>query len=159
MKKSTRWIAVFEKSRHQRGGVAAGAGFWQYRNSLSRQHHCWLPDQYMESVRPQPLGLYDQLFFRAGIVLRQRGNMRPVNTTAQTGGRFCEFKEMVKAFHSNQVAVILDVVYNHVSQYDHNPYKYIDKFYYFRLKPNCDFESASGCGNDFKTERPMAGGV
>jgi pullulanase/glycogen debranching enzyme len=50
----------------------------------------------------------------------------------------------------------MDVVYNHVSQYDYNPLKYIDKFYYFRLDEDFSFTSVSGCGNDLKTERPMA---
>ncbi|MDW8466180.1 MAG: alpha-amylase family glycosyl hydrolase [Chloroherpetonaceae bacterium] len=67
-----------------------------------------------------------------------------------------EFKDMVKALHREKIAVILDVVFNHVSQYDYNPFKYIDKFYYFRLDSEGNFLSMSGCGNDFKTERPMA---
>jgi pullulanase/glycogen debranching enzyme len=43
-----------------------------------------------------------------------------------------------------------------VSQYDYNPFKYIDKNYYFRLNESNEFTSLSGCGNDFMTERPMA---
>ena len=50
----------------------------------------------------------------------------------------------------------MDVVYNHVSNYDLNPFKFIDKKYYFRLDENGEFITGSGCGNDFKTERPMA---
>jgi len=72
------------------------------------------------------------------------------------GKAVTEFKDMVKALHKAGIAVILDVVYNHVSQYDENPYKYIDKAYYFRLDANGDFLSHSGCGNDFRTESPMA---
>jgi pullulanase/glycogen debranching enzyme len=50
----------------------------------------------------------------------------------------------------------MDVVYNHVSQYDYNPLKYIDKFYYFHTDPAGKFLHTSGCGNDFYTSRPMA---
>lgn len=71
------------------------------------------------------------------------------------GRQVREFKELVKAFHKNGIAVILDVVYNHTSQYDYNPFKYIDKKYYFRLDSAQNFLSFSGCGNDLKTERPM----
>lgn len=71
-------------------------------------------------------------------------------------GHIREFKEMVKAFHQAGVAVILDVVYNHVSNYDLNPLRHIDKHYYFRLNERFDFLSNSGCGNDFKSERRMA---
>ncbi len=66
-----------------------------------------------------------------------------------------EFKELVKAFHRAGIAVIMDVVYNHVSQYDLNPLKYIDKKYYFRLNDDQSFQSLSYCGNDLRTERPM----
>lgn len=71
------------------------------------------------------------------------------------GRQVRELKEMIKAFHKEGIAVILDVVYNHTSQYDYNPFKYIDKKYYFRLDSAQNFLSYSGCGNDLKTERPM----
>ncbi|MDX2129333.1 MAG: alpha-amylase family glycosyl hydrolase [Chloroherpetonaceae bacterium] len=67
-----------------------------------------------------------------------------------------EMKQMVKALHKEKIAVILDVVYNHVAQYDFNCFKYIDKFYYFRCDSSGNFMGSSGCGNDFKTERPMS---
>ncbi|MBA4313451.1 MAG: pullulanase [Chlorobiaceae bacterium] len=73
------------------------------------------------------------------------------------GGRAVnEMKDMVKALHREGISVIMDVVYNHVSQYDYNPFKYIDKFYYFHTDSNGNFLKASGCGNDFYTSRPMA---
>ena len=67
-----------------------------------------------------------------------------------------EFKDMVKTLHSEGIAVIMDVVYNHVSQYDINPLKYADKSYYFRLDEKGNFQSNSGCGNDLKSESPYA---
>ncbi|PIZ62570.1 MAG: pullulanase [Candidatus Marinimicrobia bacterium CG_4_10_14_0_2_um_filter_48_9] len=76
--------------------------------------------------------------------------------TGTTGKAVTEMKDMVKAFHKKGIAVILDVVYNHVSQYDANPLKYIDKQYYFRLDEKGEFLSKSGCGNDLRTESPMA---
>ncbi|MCF7827053.1 MAG: pullulanase [Candidatus Marinimicrobia bacterium] len=74
----------------------------------------------------------------------------------QDGRAVREMKEMVRALHKEGIAVILDVVYNHVSQYDENPFKLIDKDYYFRLDKDGEYLSLSGCGNDFKTENPMA---
>ncbi len=67
-----------------------------------------------------------------------------------------EMKDMVRALHREGFAVIMDVVYNHVSQYDYNPFKFIDRKYYFRADSNGTFLRTSGCGNDFFTERPMA---
>lgn len=67
-----------------------------------------------------------------------------------------DFKDMVKAFHKEGIAVIMDVVYNHISEYEIGNLKEIDKEYYFRLDEKGKFLAQSGCGNDFKTERPMA---
>ena len=66
-----------------------------------------------------------------------------------------DFKEMVKAFHKEGVAVIMDVVYNHLSEYELGNLKEIDREYYFRLDEKGNFKAESGCGNDLKTERPM----
>ena len=63
---------------------------------------------------------------------------------------------MVKEFHKAGIAVIMDVVYNHVSEYDQNCFKLTDKKYYFQLDEDQKFRTTSGCGNDFKSERPMA---
>ncbi len=67
-----------------------------------------------------------------------------------------DFKDMVKAFHKDGIGVIMDVVYNHISEYELGNLKQIDKEYYFRLKSDGGYEAVSGCGNDFKTESPMA---
>jgi len=74
----------------------------------------------------------------------------------EDGRQARELKEVVRVFHQNGIAVILDVVYNHVSQYNQNSFKYIDKKYYFRLDGDGEFLNKSGCFNDFKTERPMS---
>jgi len=50
---------------------------------------------------------------------------------------------------------VMDVVYNHLSEYEIGNLKQIDKEYYFRLNKNGEFISESYCGNDLKTERPM----
>lgn len=101
-------------------------------------------------------GYMTSYFFAPESYYSSGGNMRPGDYCGTRGQQVTEFKDLVKALHKKGVAVILDVVYNHVSQYDLNPLKYIDKKYYFRLDPKLNFLSLSGCGNDFKTERPMA---
>lgn len=67
-----------------------------------------------------------------------------------------DFKDMVKAFHKEGIAVIMDVVYNHISEYEIGNLKEIDLDYYFRLDEDRNCIAQSGCGNDFKTERAMA---
>lgn len=66
-----------------------------------------------------------------------------------------DFKDMVKAFHKENIAVIMDVVYNHLSEYEFGNLKEIDKEYYFRLDENGNCTAESFCGNDLKTESPM----
>lgn len=72
-----------------------------------------------------------------------------------SGKQVKEFKDMVKAFHESDIAVIMDVVYNHLSEYEIGNLKEIDKDYYFRLDDKGNYKADSYCGNDLKTERPM----
>lgn len=121
-----------------------------YKDSTISVYNDWNPYAFNH------WGYMTSYFFAPESYYATGGNMIPGHYNGGNGRQVREFKEMVKAFHRSGIAVLMDVVYNHVSQYDYNCFKYIDKFYYFRLKPDCDFEGASGCGNDFKTERPMA---
>lgn len=66
-----------------------------------------------------------------------------------------DFKDMVKAFHEDDIAVIMDVVYNHLSEYEFGNLKEIDHEYYFRADSSGTYLQESYCGNDLKTERPM----
>ncbi len=65
-----------------------------------------------------------------------------------------DFAKLVEAFHSAGLAVILDVVYNHVGE--PNYLARIDKEYYFELSGSGSFMNYSGCGNDFKPDAPMS---
>ena len=62
------------------------------------------------------------------------------------GRAVTELKEMIRVLHKNEIAVFLDVVINHVSNYDYQPLKYIDRSLYFKLKEDGDFQSQC-CGN------------
>lgn len=75
--------------------------------------------------------------------------------TGKKGEQVNEVKEMVKEFHKNGIAVIMDVVYNHFSEYEIGGLKEIDKEYYFRMDEKGKLLSQSYTGNDLKTERPM----
>jgi pullulanase/glycogen debranching enzyme len=66
-----------------------------------------------------------------------------------------QLKQIIKSLHKEGISVILDVVFNHASQYDRNPLKFLDRNYYFRHDSNQNYTSYSGCGNDLKTESPM----
>ena len=69
----------------------------------------------------------------------------------QKGLAVKEMKQMVKELHKNGIAVILDVVINHVSNYDYHPLKYIDKSIYFKLNEDGSYKSQC-CGNLLDTD-------
>lgn len=96
-------------------------------------------------------------FFAPEAYYASGGHAKSGEYIGQSGEQVREFKDMVKACHGAGLAVIMDVVYNHVSQYDLNPLKYSDKQYYFRLDRDLDYvDDATGCGNELKSERKMA---
>ncbi|MCR4437710.1 MAG: alpha-amylase family glycosyl hydrolase [bacterium] len=101
-------------------------------------------------------GYMTSYFFAPESYYATGGTMEPGRYCGIDGRQVRELKELVKAFHKAGIAVLLDVVYNHVAQYEWNCFKLIDKKYYFRLDDDQNFTSVSWCGNDFKTERPMA---
>ncbi|MBN2781117.1 MAG: pullulanase [Candidatus Marinimicrobia bacterium] len=101
-------------------------------------------------------GYMTTFFFAPETYYGTRGHMEPGALIDDKGRAVDEFKTLVKALHANGIAVIMDVVYNHTSTYDPNPFKMIDKNYYYRLDEDMNYTSVSGCGNDFRTERPMA---
>lgn len=65
-----------------------------------------------------------------------------------------DFSKLVDSFHEAGLAVILDVVYNHVGE--PNYLSLVDKGYYFEMSPDDHFMNYSGCGNDFKASSPMS---
>lgn len=70
--------------------------------------------------------------------------------------RIREFKQMVMALHEADIAVVMDVVYNHT--YDANSsFNKIVPYYYYRYTSTGANSSASGCGNDTASERYMFG--
>jgi pullulanase len=121
-----------------------------YQNPMLRLYNNWNP------YARNHWGYMTTGFFAPESYYASDGSVAPGGWSGSRGSGIRELKEAVKRLHRRGIAVIMDVVYNHVSNYDLNPFKYIDKKYYFRLDDDGQFLSASGCGNDFRTERPMA---
>ncbi len=63
-----------------------------------------------------------------------------------------ELKNMIRALHQRGVAVIVDVVLNHVSLHDKNPLLLLDGGDWFRRDDTGHMRNDSGCGNDLATE-------
>jgi pullulanase/glycogen debranching enzyme len=65
-----------------------------------------------------------------------------------------ELQELVAAFHRRGMAVVLDVVFNHVGVPAH--LMLIDKLYYFETDASGALSNWSGCGNDLRARSAMA---
>ena len=65
-----------------------------------------------------------------------------------------ELQELVAAFHRRGLAVLLDVVYNHVGLPPH--LMHVDKLYYFEQDGAGVLAQWSGCGNDIRAHAGMA---
>jgi glycogen operon protein len=72
-----------------------------------------------------------------------------------------EFKMMVRALHAAGLEVILDVVYNHTAEGDHQgpnlSLRGIDNATYYRLLPDrrSRYEDFTGCGNTLNMQSPQ----
>lgn len=68
-----------------------------------------------------------------------------------------EFRQLVLAAHRKGIGVVMDVVYNHVFSAEDSAFGKIFPRYYFRGDKNGIYSNGSGCGNEFASERKMAG--
>ena len=80
----------------------------------------------------------------------------------ESGGHLREFRDLVKAMHKAGIEVILDVVFNHTDEGNHQGPTYsfrgIDNRAYYLLVPWAlqYYMDYSGCGNTFNCNHPIA---
>jgi len=81
----------------------------------------------------------------------------------QAGTHVREFRDMVKALHRAGIEVILDVVFNHTDEGNHQGpifcFKGFDNRIYYYLVPgdNQYYYDYTGCGNTFNCNHPIGG--
>jgi pullulanase len=75
-------------------------------------------------------------------------------TNPDDDSRVRELKALVDALHARGIGVILDVVYNHTS--GTAPMMAIAPKEYYRHLPDNSFANGSACGNEVRSEAPMA---
>ena len=70
--------------------------------------------------------------------------------------RIYELRQLIKAYKAEGIAIIMDVVYNHVNGLSGSNFDVLMPYYYFRYNDSTgSASSGSGCGNDTASERPM----
>ena len=115
---------------------------------------CYLRELGVNAVEFQPLQEFD-----SRTLDEYHWGYMPVNffclessysNSPQKGSAVEEFKMVVEAFHNAGIAVILDVVYNHVGIPAH--LMNLDRELYFRIDEFGRLQNFSGCGNDLNCE-------
>ena len=147
-----KYLGLCEGNRKTKGGNPAGLDYLKY---LGITHLQILPviDFYGNDDKDISKGYnwgYNPISFFA---LEGSYSINPEDPFS----RLKEFKTMVETLHKNNIRVVMDVVYNHVYEY---MYTYFEKSvpnYFFRRRNDGRIAIASGCGDDFATERKMAG--
>ena len=77
------------------------------------------------------------------------------------GSHVREFRDMVKALHKAGIEVILDVVFNHTGEGNHEgptiSFRGFDNSIYYHLEPDDQqfYTNLSGCGNTFNCNHPL----
>ena len=99
-------------------------------------------------------GYMTSFFFAAETMYASNGSNKAGVFTGDPVTASRELKYMIRELHHEGIAVIMDVVYNHVSQYDQNPLMYLDRTEFFRTDEEGQLTNHSGCGNDLRTESP-----
>jgi len=121
-----------------------------YKDSVAGQFNTWNPYErnhwgYMTAAFFAPASYYSQ----------KTKELKWNKWMGADSKQVTDFKDMVKGLHKEGIGVMMDVVYNHLSEYEIGNLKEIDKEYYFRLDNKGNCLAVSGCGNDLKTERKM----
>ena len=101
-------------------------------------------------------GYMTSFFFAPETIYASDATLEEKEVIGRSDAASIELKELVKALHKEKFTVIMDVVYNHASQYDLNPLKYTDKSHYFRTNELGQYLNDSWTGNDIKSDSEYA---
>ena len=145
-----RFLGMIEEGRKTPGGNPAG---FDYLLSLGFTHLQLLPIydyKTVDELHPE-LGYnwgYDpaQYFVPEGSYASDLDD--PLS-------RIRDCKAMVAAFHARGIRVVMDVVYNHVYEYQTHVFEKVVPNYFFRHRQNGKLANTSGCGDDLASERLM----
>jgi isoamylase len=112
--------------------------------------------QYVHDHRLAQLGLRNYWGYNSVGYFAPHGEF---SSAGDGGGQVAEFKAMVRSLHEAGIEVILDVVYNHTGEGDHNGptlcFRGLDNAAYYRLAPDSErYIDYTGCGNSMNMRHP-----
>lgn len=145
-----KYLGFIEENRTTKGGNPAGLDYLKY---LGVTHVQLLPIIDFDGVNE-----LDKTTYNWGY--------NPISFFALEGSysadpkdpflRLKEVKKVVSELHKNNIRVILDVVYNHIYDFQYSSFEATVPNYFFRRRKDSQLSECSGCGDDFASERKMA---
>ena len=139
-----------EKGRKTDGGHPAGI---DYIKSLGITHLQLLPIYDYKTVdETNPSSGYNWGYDPAQYFVPEGSYASVLNDPLS---RIRDLKEMVAAYHEAGIRIVMDVVFNHVYEYQNSVFERVVPNFYFRHRSNGKMASTSGCGDDVASERPM----
>ncbi len=140
-----------EEGRKTSGGNPAGIDYLKY---LGITHLQLLPVlDYSTVDETKPLKSYNWGYDPAHFFVIEGSYASELDNPYS---RIHDLQELVSVYHKHGIRIILDVVYNHVYNYQFSIFEKIVPNYFFRRKENGKMSTCSGCGNDFMSEHLMA---
>jgi pullulanase len=115
-----------------------------YEESVNHVKNTWNPYAYNH------WGYMTSYFFAPASIYSKSGSNIKNNWSDPHGREIDELKFLIKSLHKAGISVIMDVVYNHISQYNLNPLRILAEQHY--IDP---YANASGCGNDVRSSSPV----
>ena len=97
------------------------------------------------------MGIYDFFFLSPETIYASDGNINHGSVIGRKTNASSELKNVVNKLHQENFTVLMDVVYNHASQYDLNPPRFTAKDHYFRIDEKGNYINDSWTGNDINT--------
>ena len=145
-----RFLGLVEKGRKTLGGNPAG---FDHILSLGVTHVQLLPIYDYKTVdETKPSSGYNWGYDPAQYFVPEGSYASNLNDPLS---RIDDCKKMVATFHENGIRVVMDVVYNHVFEYEKSVFERVVPNYYFRHRSSGKMANTSGCGDDLASERPM----
>ncbi len=150
IKNKGKYLGLTETNRKTKGGHPAGL---DYLEMLGITHVQILPMYDFKTINEdKPLESYNWGYDPQQYFVPEGSYSLDPNDAYS---RIKEVKEMVAALHKKGIKVNMDVVFNHVYDYQNNVFEKIVPNYYFRKTKNGRISNDSFCGCDLDTKRPM----
>lgn len=144
------FLGLIETGRKTKDGHPAG---FDYIKALGITHLQLMPIfDYATVDERNPLSAYNWGYDPAQYFVPEGSYASKIDDPYS---RIVDLKKMVSAFHRNGIRIIMDIVFNHVYEYQTSVFERVVPNYYFRYEKDGQIASRSFCGNDLATQRYM----